>query len=548
MRTIHDAIAEALRGKKSMVKCPAHEDSTASLSVGPGRSQPVVFHCHAGCEATRQVPDGAGGYRHEPGPIMEAAGITFADVCRPEDPTATEEWTPAGPASNVYSYVDGGGVELFQVLRVPKPGGGKQMMQRHWNHEEGKWTWNIQDVPRVLYRLHEVRQAVADGETIYVVEGEKDVEALRFDGYTATTNPGGAGKWDESFSEALRGATVVVIQDADEPGRKHGRHVAESLVEHECVVTVLETMLAGCKDYSDHRAKGGTLTSLSRVWTSERQERPTYGLGIQDFLLQDLPEEVEVIPGVLAYSNVALITGFEGHGKTTLLRQIAACCAGGIHPFFATEMPKRRVLHIDAENPEHQQMYDWSWLAGLVAYHTGEAIENDNLTILSEWRIEPDLLSPAGQAWLYERIEAYRPEIVTMGPVQNLVSRDVKDDEVVRKFKHAVNTARSMYGTAFIIEHHAPHRMAGDSERSTRPYGSSLFQKWPDFGYGLRPVKDEEGVYELHPNRKPRVRSRAWPERIRWGKPGTREFPWEQAEPESAGSVVRGSFGRGGAV
>ena len=204
-------------------------------------------------------------------------------------------------------------------------------------------------------------------------------------------------------------------------------------------------------------------------------------------------------------------------------------------------MEPLRVLYLDAENPEHQQQIDWRRLAGLAARNTGSPVPNDNLWIMSEWRSEPDLTTIDGQHLLYEAIANYRPHLCLMGPVQTLVGRDVKDDEVVRKFKHAINTARSICGTAFGIEHHAPHRAPGDKERQMRPYGSSLFMKWPDFGYGLKPT-EEEDVYDLYPFRRPRVRSRAWPERLRWGKPNTLEFPWEEAEPESA-TIFHPRFG-----
>lgn len=75
-----------------------------------------------------------------------------------------------------------------------------------------------------------------------------------------------------------------------------------------------------------------------------------------------------------------------------------------------------------------------------------------------------------------------------------------------------------------------------------RPYGSSLFMKWPDYGYGLKPTEDE-GTYDMYPFRRPRVRRRAWPEQFRWGRPNTMEFPWEVAEPTDGGTVVQGHFG-----
>jgi replicative DNA helicase len=107
---------------------------------------------------------------------------------------------------------------------------------------------------------------------------------------------------------------------------------------------------------------------------------------------------------------------------------------------------------------------------------------------------------------------------------------------VVRKFKHTVNNARSICGSAVMIEHHAPHRAPGDKERQMRPFGSSLFLKWPDIGYGLKPTEDPD-VYDLHPFRKPRVRSRAWPEQLRQGAPNTLELPWMAVEADLSGST-----------
>jgi replicative DNA helicase len=243
---------------------------------------------------------------------------------------------------------------------------------------------------------------------------------------------------------------------------------------------------------------------------------------------------------MLAEANIVVLVGPEGHGKSTLMRQMAVQCASGLVPFTAGRMEPLKCMYVDAENPESQQMLDWRKLAGLASRHIRQAVPNDNLHIFSEWREEPDLLTADGQMWLFERISAHRPQVCFIGPVQNVVGRDVKDDEVVRKFKRAINQARAICGTAFVIEHHPPHRAPQDKERVMRPYGSSLFMKWPDFGYGLKPT-EEGSVYELFPFRRPRVRSRAWPDRLRWGLPNSMEFPWEIAEPD--GVNVTGTDG-----
>jgi hypothetical protein len=532
--TLAEAIEDARRGKKQMVTCPAHDDGKASLAVAPGTGeQPVILHCHAECK---------------PEDIMRAAGIEWSEVCAPLDSTIpTEEvWTPAGNASHVYQYVDEKGELLFEALRVPKPGG-KEFRQRRPDPEaRGGWAWNLQGVRRVLYRLPQVIEAVRNGTTIYVMEGEKDVEAARMDGLVATCNPMGALKWSDDYSEFLAGATVVIVADNDDKGHQHARQVMDSLLTVECTVDIVESTLPNCKDYFDHRAHGGTIQSMTLVWSSRKETAETGALTITDMIEGEWDTGIEIIPGFLARGNIVIFTGFEGHGKTTLLRQIAVCCAWGINPFTYEPMDPLTVMFTDAENPEHQQVLDWRKLVKLAQAHTGQQTAPGRLMILSEWMTEPDLTSTVGQAWLHERVQVIQPDIVLMGPVQNLVSRDVKDDEVVRKLKHGVNIARSMPpNPAFILEHHAPHRMAGDSERSTRPYGSSLFQKWPDFGYGLKPRKDSPrgDVYDVWPNRKPRVRARAWPPVVRWGSSseGSLEWPW-MFEPDD----VSGSRNEGG--
>src|SRR4051812_39423089 len=78
-----------------------------------------------------------------------------------------------------------------------------------------------------LYRLTQVKAAVADGCAIYVGEGEKDVHALESIGLIATTAPQGAGQWD-LVDAPLAGATVVVT-DNDKAGMRHAAQVQASL-------------------------------------------------------------------------------------------------------------------------------------------------------------------------------------------------------------------------------------------------------------------------------------------------------------------------------
>ena len=84
-----------------------------------------------------------------------------------------------------YPYLDETGKLLFEVIRFEP----KTFRPRRPDGAGG-WIWNLEGTERVLYRLPEVLKAAKDGGTVYVVEGEKDADALRRAHAVATCNPG----------------------------------------------------------------------------------------------------------------------------------------------------------------------------------------------------------------------------------------------------------------------------------------------------------------------------------------------------------------------
>jgi P4 family phage/plasmid primase-like protien len=163
-----------------------------------------------------------------------------------------------------YSYENSEGDEVFQVVRL-EPKGFRQ--RRRDPDNPRRWLWNVDDAPKVLYRLPEVDTALLSDETVYVVEGEKDADALAALGVAATCNAGGAGKWRAWHSKYLRGAVVVVIADRDKPGYKHARDVAGKLLGVAESVRLVEP--AEGKDVSDHLEAGLTLDDLVDVTADE---------------------------------------------------------------------------------------------------------------------------------------------------------------------------------------------------------------------------------------------------------------------------------------
>ena len=168
------------------------------------------------------------------------------------------EWERIPPEAT-YDYCDADAQLLFQAVRYP----GKRFCFRRLDGKGG-WIYDLKGVQRVLYRLPDI---LGKGDaTVYVVEGEKDADRLAKEGLVATTNPGGAGKWRDEDSQTLKDRDVVILPDNDEPGRKHGLHVANSLFGKARSIKIVELPGLSAKgDVSDWLDAGGTRQPLERL-------------------------------------------------------------------------------------------------------------------------------------------------------------------------------------------------------------------------------------------------------------------------------------------
>jgi len=72
----------------------------------------------------------------------------------------------------------------------------------------------------------ELRTAITFDEVIFLLERQKDVDALRNIKLVAACDPEGAGN---EFRESLRNADVVIISGSNQAGRDHAEQVAGAL-------------------------------------------------------------------------------------------------------------------------------------------------------------------------------------------------------------------------------------------------------------------------------------------------------------------------------
>lgn len=140
-----------------------------------------------------------------------------------------------------YKYVDEDGKLLFAVGRFePKS------FQQKAPDGKGGWIYKLEGVRRVLYNLPEVLAA----DTVFVCEGEKDCDTMKSLGLLATTNCGGAKKWDKTYTDSLRGKEVCLMPDNDEAGKDHLELLRKELGPAVKSLRIVQ-MPDGVKDVSD---------------------------------------------------------------------------------------------------------------------------------------------------------------------------------------------------------------------------------------------------------------------------------------------------------
>ena len=113
--------------------------------------------------------------------------------------------------AKAYDYLDISGDVVHQVLRYEHadPKLKKEFVQRTPS------SWSMNGVQTLLYRLPQW----INSDTVYICEGEKDADNLAIAGYPSTTNPSGAGRWEDHYNEWLKDKNVVIVEDNDQPGR-----------------------------------------------------------------------------------------------------------------------------------------------------------------------------------------------------------------------------------------------------------------------------------------------------------------------------------------
>ena len=342
--------------------CPAHHDTSPSLSVGVGDNGNAVIHCHAGCDPAAIVA----ALRLETRDLFaDGPGSPPQRQRMRKPPRAFPTWEAAaasisqgrGRPAMTWEYRDALDNVVAIVCRWNLPDGKKDIRPVS-RQPDGTWAAVGMQEPRPMYRLPELARA----QTVYVCEGEKAADALRSLGLTATTSSFGAKSARKTDWAALAGKSVVIVPDHDDEGEAYAADVARLATVAEAT-SVLIVRLAdiwhgiepGDDAYDWLEAHDATdpadlVSMLEQLAANARQAPPTEG-PVLVCMAEVQPREVRWLwPGRVPLGRLTLLVGRPKEGKSFLTTDMASRVTTGTPWPDGTACPKGSVIFISAED------------------------------------------------------------------------------------------------------------------------------------------------------------------------------------------------------
>ena len=461
-----------------MACCPVksahkHGDRAPSLSVGKGNNGSIVFYCQGGCSQES---------------VLQALGLSMKDLFPDGDrprldrrrehrhrprPTSRED---RGSIAAQYDYTDENGQLLARKTRWETAVGGKRKKTFTWGHPEGQGFQSGRNGMAVPYRLPELVKA----ETVFLCEGEKDVDNLTAQGLAATCTPDGAGtgsKWRDTYTPYFAGKTVYILQDNDDVGKQFAQYEAQKLspVAQEVKVLDLTALWPGLPEHGDisdvmeHLGAAQALADLLELadkapgWEPPPPEKSPF---LSSFhTLSDFTEEEPswLVEGWIPEGQITLLAADGGTGKTTLWCNLVAALSSGRPCLLDSPDVKREPLKVaffSTEDSVKKKLKRQLRQAG--------ANEDNILTT--------DFSSGGGDALrelklgsdrLREVIANFRPALCVFDPIQGFLPSRVNmgSRNEMRDCMAPLIALGEEFGTAFFIVCHTNKRM-GASDRS----------------------------------------------------------------------------------
>ena len=291
--------------------CPSCGKKKLYISVRNNNNGPqILLNCFHGCD-----------YKE----ILNAAGLE-PKLLYLSSPQRLKKADCATLRAHIYCSKDGKPLYKKTIYKYhsyweyngkQKYPGDKETFWEHFDESAGEYKKG--GSCRVLYHLDKLQ-----GDTVYIPEGEKDVETLESMGFTATTNPGGAAEtWSsKKYAEQLQGVKeAVILADNDAAGAKHAEQVANYLTHN----GILCKIIAAAAIYPDVQPKGDISDIAGALGADKAKELLTNAVNAAELHQSTAPAESEQrADSVNPYNS-------DGLGKLSFVNLKAALNVMDIH-------------------------------------------------------------------------------------------------------------------------------------------------------------------------------------------------------------------------
>jgi hypothetical protein len=467
-----------------MIRCPLHNDRTASLSIDASNG---VWKCFAGC--------GEGGLLDFEKRFSNCDDVTawanIADLCGLEQPQIFNSKPEA-----IYAYRDEDGNLLFEKLRFPD----KRFSQRT-KGPDGKWLYRLDGVRKVLYNL----PGLVTANHVAICEGEKDCDNLNAAGianldltshtrFIATTNFDGAGKWRPEYAPYFAGKHVFVLPDNDLPGKARGLAVASSVSTYAASVRLVElpglALHGDVSDYLDNHPGIELIAEIKKtpVW---KPSGPSLLIRAREFLLSGSPRIDWLVNEIIESGASGFICSMPKVGKSWLAADLAICLALGL-PWIGFEVPRavKTALITREDNPA---LTKWRMNRLLAGKQRAMSELDGRLYINSreqspEFRLDhPELL-----AAMVAELKRVQPEFVILDVFNILHAADENDNTEMREILDQLNRMRTEVGCSIGVVHH--FNKNSDGTLTQRIRGAGAIAGWAEWCVGIESDCEDPNV------------------------------------------------------
>lgn len=323
--------------------CPGHEDAHPSLALEE-RAGRVLWRCHAGCDQ---------------------AAVRAALLARGLTPVDLGGSNGHKPARTEYEIRDVDGQLVAVHVRSDTPEGKRFAWLR--GGESGLRGLRAAALP--LYRSETLAKA-EPGAPVIVAEGEKAALAAAAAGFVALgTVTGAASAPGPEPLAVLAGRRVILMPDADTPGREHMARIARSLAGVAAEVRIL-TWPAGtpegtdAADLSPERVRqmiAEALEGCARCGREacdgscpapEPEPEPTSPAPevilepASTFLARASSAEEWLVPGLVPTGGLAMFHGRPRSMKSLAALEVCVACSLGEAPFALPQFKPARPLRV----------------------------------------------------------------------------------------------------------------------------------------------------------------------------------------------------------